>query len=410
MKQSSNHRWLFRFAVFTALATLGLIGLGGLVTSHEAGMSVPDWPNSYGYNMFLFPPSKWIGGILYEHTHRLWASMVGLLVVALMRWLGGRQCRRPLAIVGALEVLAGLVIFAVWPNEKATGGFLTGIGGLVLVAALVWVRNERSPAPLPQLGWLAFALVQVQGLLGGLRVVLFKDQIGIFHATLAQLFFVLLCAIALLLSKFWVRMENARQETRPAQHAKSNLQIFFLVTTVLILFQLILGATMRHQHAGLSIRDFPLAYGKIWPATDPASIARYNEHRIEVTDYNPITAFQVQLQMVHRLVAMLILIGVAVCAWRAWRKFSWRNAQTRVAAFWLFLILCQVALGAATILTGKAADVATAHVLVGALSLATGAMLSIIALRYPEAARQAAVLSRPETSSTQSGAFAARPT
>jgi cytochrome c oxidase assembly protein subunit 15 len=52
------------------VATFLLLGAGGLVTSHEAGMSVPDWPNSYGYNMFLFPPSKWIGGIFYEHTHR----------------------------------------------------------------------------------------------------------------------------------------------------------------------------------------------------------------------------------------------------------------------------------------------------------------------------------------------------
>src|SRR5690242_8806182 len=151
-----HDHYLHPFALFTALATLVLIGIGGLVTSHEAGMSVPDWPNSYGYNMFLFPPSKWIGGILYEHTHRLWASFVGLLIIALTRWLGGRQSRRPLAIVGTLEVLAGLAIFAIWPSEKATGGFLTGIGGLVLVAALVWFRNEAAPSPLPQLGWLAF--------------------------------------------------------------------------------------------------------------------------------------------------------------------------------------------------------------------------------------------------------------
>lgn len=65
------------FARFTALATLGLIGLGGLVTSHGAGMAVPDWPTTYGYNMFLFPVSQWVGGIFYEHTHRLWASVVG---------------------------------------------------------------------------------------------------------------------------------------------------------------------------------------------------------------------------------------------------------------------------------------------------------------------------------------------
>jgi cytochrome c oxidase assembly protein subunit 15 len=395
MNESPNHRWLHRFAVLTALATLALIGLGGLVTSHEAGLSVPDWPNSYGYNMFLFPPSKWIGGILYEHTHRLLASTVGLLVVALMRWLGGRAARRPLAIVGALEVLAGIVIFAVWPEQKATGGFLTGIGGIVLLAALVWAQNNPAKYPLPQLGWAAFVLVQVQGLLGGLRVVLFKDQIGIFHATLAQLFFVLLCTIALLTSPWWLKrfgghstfdIQYSMSKAGDGALVASKMPWVFLATTVLILFQLILGATMRHQHAGLAIRDFPLAYGKLWPATDPASVALYNEHRTEITNFNPITAFQIVLQMIHRIVAGLILCAVAFCAWRAVRRFSWQSPLAKLAVFWLGLILCQVALGAATVLSDKAADIATGHVLVGALSLATGAMISIIALRFPQRA------------------------
>src|SRR5437764_9358397 len=70
-------------ALLTAAATLLLIFMGGLVTSHQAGMSVPDWPNSYGYNMFLFPPKLWIGGILYEHTHRLMGTVVGILSIAL---------------------------------------------------------------------------------------------------------------------------------------------------------------------------------------------------------------------------------------------------------------------------------------------------------------------------------------
>jgi cytochrome c oxidase assembly protein subunit 15 len=386
MNELPNNRWLHRFAVLTALATLALIGIGGLVTSHEAGMSVPDWPNSYGYNMFLFPPSKWIGGILYEHTHRLWASMVGLTVVALTRWLGGRASRRPLAIVGALEMLSGILILVVDPALKATGGFLAGIGGIVLVAALVWSRNEAAPRPLPQLGWIALAAVQIQGLLGGLRVVMFKDEIGIFHATLAQLFFVLLCTIALLTSTWWIRIANTQHAPRNMGLSTSTVQKFFVGTTVLILFQLVLGATMRHQHAGLSIHDFPLAYGKLWPATDPASVAHYNEQRVEITDINPITAFQIELQMVHRIVAVLILCAVAFCAWQAWRKYSLRNPLAKLSAFWLGLILCQMALGAATILSGKAADVATAHVLVGALSLATGALVSIIAARFPQRA------------------------
>ncbi|HEY4415213.1 MAG TPA: COX15/CtaA family protein [Verrucomicrobiae bacterium] len=388
MTDSSYNRWLYRFAVLTALATLGLIALGGLVTSNEAGMSVPDWPNSYGYNMFLFPPSKWIGGILYEHTHRLLASTVGLLIVALTRWLGGWESRRPLAIVGAAELLTGIAIFALFPDQKATGGFLTGIGGVILLAALVWFRNKKSPAPLSAFGWLALALVQVQGLLGGLRVVLFKDQIGIFHATLAQLFFVLLCAIALLTSKWWWT-RNPQPVTRGPKLESGNpkpetLRWVFLATTVLILLQLILGATMRHQHAGLSIRDFPLAYEKLWPATDVASVAKYNEHRVEITNFNPITAFQIELQMVHRIIAVLILCAVAFCAWQAWRKFSLQSPIAKLASFWLGLILCQVALGAATVLSDKAADIATLHVLVGALSLATGAMISIIAFHFSQ--------------------------
>jgi len=383
MNQPSYNRWLHRYAVLTALATLALIAIGGLVTSHEAGMSVPDWPNSYGYNMFLFPPSKWIGGILYEHTHRLWASVVGLLIVALTRWLGGSASRRPLAIVGLIEILAGIVVFALWPSQKATGGFLTGIGGIVLLAALVWIRNEAAPRPLPQLGWAVFFIVQIQGLLGGLRVVLFKDQIGVFHGTLAQIFFMLTCLIALMTSKWWNRIvtQHATRNTQQLIPSTSGFQKAVIATTALILFQLILGATMRHQHAGLSIRDFPLAYGKLWPATDAASIAEYNAHRVESTNINPITAFQVQLQMVHRIVAMLILVAVAFCAWSAWRKRS--GAITKISLFWLGLIFCQACLGAATILTDKAADVATSHVIVGALSLATGAALSIIALRFP---------------------------
>ena len=73
---------------------------------------------------------------------------------------------------------------------------------------------------------------------------------------------------------------------------------------------------MRHQHAGLAIHDFPLAYGKLWPATDGASVERYNQQRVEITNVNPITGFQIQLQMVHRFMALLILAAVGFCAWR----------------------------------------------------------------------------------------------
>src|SRR5687768_9580835 len=83
MTPTEYNRPLHVLALLTAAATFPLIFMGGLVTSHGAGMSVPDWPNSYGYNMFTFPPSKWVGGIFYEHTHRLMGAVVGMLAIAL---------------------------------------------------------------------------------------------------------------------------------------------------------------------------------------------------------------------------------------------------------------------------------------------------------------------------------------
>jgi cytochrome c oxidase assembly protein subunit 15 len=136
---------------------------------------------------------------------------------------------------------------------------------------------------------------------------------------------------------------------------------------------------MRHQHAGLSIPDFPLAYGKVWPATDPASVELYNQKRIEVTALNPITSFQILLQMVHRSVALLILTGVAFVAWATRRNLGVKNPLSKFTVVWLALILAQAFLGGATIWSGKAADVATAHVLLGALSLASGALISLVA-------------------------------
>jgi cytochrome c oxidase assembly protein subunit 15 len=162
---------------------------------------------------------------------------------------------------------------------------------------------------------------------------------------------------------------------------------------------------MRHQHAGLAIPDFPLAYGKLWPATDPESVAHYNERRVEITAANPITAFQIELQMAHRMAAALILAAVMGCAWSASRNFTWRSPLTRLAMFWLGLIVAQAGLGAATVWSDKAADIATAHVLVGALSLATGAIWCIISFQSPESARRGPVLSGATANARNGGAL-----
>ena len=320
-KRSTQNPALKVFAVFTAISTLFLICVGGLVTSHGAGMAVPDWPTTFGYNMFAFPFSHWLftgNGVFYEHSHRLVASAVGFMTI----------------------------ILAVW----------------------IWMKEERRW--LRWLGVTALFTVCLQGLLGGLRVTLYKDELGIFHATLAQLYFLLVCAIAFFLSKTWQRLVHAR--------ATVNFHALFrpalLAASILILLQLILGASMRHQHAGLAVPDFPLAYGKIWPPTDSAFLETVNRNRHDHREFAPVTSGQIHLHMTHRITACAILLLVGACAWLS-RRGDANPAFSRLTAAWFGLILLQAFLGAYTVWSNKAADIATAHVAVGALSLVFGGLL-----------------------------------
>lgn len=315
---------LFWFAVANAVATFLLIGLGGLVTSHEAGLSVPDWPTTYGYNMFLFPVNRWIGGIFYEHSHRLLASFVGLLTT----------------------------VFAVW----------------------TWLQDRRKW--MHWLGIAAFLLVIAQGVLGGLRVRWQMDWLGVPHGAVAQTFLVLTCSLALFSSRWWHQSAAVKQISVPP-----GLRKHVLYVTILIFVQLLVAATMRHQHAGLAISDFPLAHGRIWPATNPQAVAEYNAARPPGAVGNPITAFQVNLQMTHRLIAYLIFLGVAAAAMLALKKLPRGDVLARFAFFWLGLLALQIFLGAETIWSNKAADVATLHVMVGALALLTGSLWCLVAAR-----------------------------
>jgi cytochrome c oxidase assembly protein subunit 15 len=371
--------WLNRFAVLTALAVLALIGLGGLVTSHGVGMAVPDWPNTYGYNMFFFPFSQWVGGIFYEHTHRLVASGVGLLTTILALWLYGKSARGVLRWGGFVFLALGISTWVMAPQRWRDGVVAVIVGVTALTVSNFWPRREPSPKWLRRLGLTAFFAVVLQGVLGGLRVVLFKDEIGIFHATLAQLFFALICSIALFTSRWWQETASSVPVNDLGSFSRGRRMV--IAATGLILCQLIIGATMRHQHAGLAIPDFPLAYGKIWPAMDAQSVAHHNQQRLEITAVNPITAFQIGLQLLHRAIAVLIFGAVLWSSWSMGTRLGWKHPLARLGALWAGLILVQVLLGAATIWSNKAADLATAHVVVGASSLALGSILSIVLFR-----------------------------
>lgn len=314
MAYTFGHRLLHLWAVLTAVATFVLLCSGGIVTSKGVGMAVPDWPTTFGYNMFLFPISQWVGGIFYEHSHRLIASGVGLMAVIL--------------VVAAfiLESRPWVRIFAV----------------CLLVA------------------------VVVQGLFGGMRVVLNKDHVGIVHALLAQSFFsgmVVFCVVTTrtFVERRWVDFEPSSQPRRWA-----------IALTVLLFLQLALGATMRHEHIGLAVPDFPLAYGKILPDTSPAGMAEINSARAEVGDV-PIKPSFVWIHMAHRAMAVVITFVMLAFVWNV-RACS--NAIRRMAWIGVIMVLGQVTLGVWTIWSGKAADIATAHMALGALLLAWSVLLS----------------------------------
>src|SRR5438093_2501293 len=216
---------LHRFALFTAVCTAFLIFVGGLVTSTESGLSVPDWPTTYGWNMFTFPLSKWVGGIFYEHTHRIVASFVGFLTILLTIWTFLREKR-------------------------------------------AWLR------------WLsaaALSAVILQGVLGGLTVLfLLPAPISTLHACLAQTFFCLVIAIAVFTSPQWksgLPLVRSRAES-------VSLPALCAATTAAVYVQLILGALMRHTAAGLAIPDFPLALGHIIPPFTSNKVMIHFAHRV----------------------------------------------------------------------------------------------------------------------------------
>ena len=307
--------WLNRFAWFTAFATLLLICSGGMVTSKGVGLAVPDWPTTFGYNMFLFPVSKWIGGVLFEHTHRLIASTVGFLTIILAIWL--------------------------------------------------W-RIEERPA-VKTLGLLAVAAVILQGILGGLRVTMLKDQIGIFHACLAQAFLGLIVLIAVVTTNFWRSLANVDVDRTSFRAVK----MIAIATTIAIYGQLGLGATMRHQHKDLAILDFPTANGAWIPDTTDAALAKINAWR-DARGLSDVDAFQIWLQMTHRFLAGLIGIAIIAFCVRVWRAARAIAVIRKLSILWVVLFLIQFALGAWTIWSNKAADVATTHVAVGAIMLSFG--------------------------------------
>ena len=294
---SSFSPWPHRIAVTLACATFPLLFIGGLVTSLGAGLAVPDWPTTFGYNMFLYPWSKMIGGIFYEHSHRLVASFVGLLTIAL--------------------------------------------------ALTFWTKEDRRW--LRWLGIAALGMVILQGVLGGLRVVLLQHTLAIIHACLAQAFFALTVSLALFTSPEW----RAQQPTLIDDGGR--LRRLALVTTAMVYIQIVFGALLRHTGERLDG---------------------------------------------HLLFAALVAIHVVLLALRVARHHGAETGLVRPANWLGGLLLVQLSLGTAAYLgkfttmlplRGEALVLtATTHLIIGALMLVTSLTIALRAFQYskPRQSRQ----------------------
>ncbi len=281
----SESVWPHRLAVVLACATFHLLFIGGLVTSKGAGLAVPDWPTTFGYNMFLYPWSKMVGDIFYEHSHRLAASLVGLLTIGLT--------------------------LSLWFQEQRK-----------------WLR---------WIGLVTLFFVILQGVIGGLRVVLLQQTLAIVHAGMAQAFFALTVSLALFTSAEW---SEPCEEQAPT--ARGGLWRLCAITTGLIYAQVIFGAVLRHTGERLDA---------------------------------------------HLLLAALVSLHVIFLIMRIMRFHSTQPRLARPACWLGVLLLMQLVLGLGSYLgkytilpglpLGAVVGLTTTHLVVGALMLVSSLLLAL---------------------------------
>ena len=293
-----------------AVCVFLLLVAGALVTSTESGLAVPDWPLSYGR---LMPPM--VGGILYEHGHRLIAAAVSALV------------------------------------------------GLELGAVLFFLEGKKA---VKVLAGAAFGAILLQALLGGLTVILLlPPAVSSAHAALAEIVFALTAVVALMCSKTWVDLTTGAlslplEESLSSDipHLKKAFRATALATAA-IYAQIVLGAVMRHTGAGLAIPDFPTAFGGLWPSTE--ELARRG----------------VPIHLAHRLGAAVVLALVFAAARALGRAAARSPVFAGFAAIWTGLVTIQVLLGALSIWSGKAPPLTVAHLAAGALCWVTGVLATV---------------------------------
>ncbi len=318
--------WLSRYAKLLVVLTLFLIFMGGQVKSHEAGLAVPDWPTSFGENMFTFHYNNWVGGIWHEHTHRLVASFIGLLTIIIMVWVHIADSRK-------------------------------------------WVKN---------LSKLALVAVIAQGLLGGLTVVLLLPAwVSVSHGVLAQTFLMITILLAYTLSREW----REREEAPTALEGNPVLKPTLIMSAVIYL-QLILGAIIRHTESGLALPDFPLMAGQIVPFFTQESVDWVNNWRLDYTfetgiNLEQVTLAQLWAHFIHRLGAVAVFAALFYVAKRAGAARDQYPNLWKTTIALMVLVTIQILLGILTVISHRVPLITSIHVVTGAATLGVSWWLTL---------------------------------
>ena len=269
MRQQSFHEidmyhiWLHRVAVLTAVMTFILICMGGLVTSTDSGLAVPDWPTTFGYNMFLYPLSKTVSGFLFSVDPTLQTDLdEGNLSENLRSALenneisisenavisteeeGGRwrltdiENERTYTLIKSDARLNVYVHGVLYEHTHRLIGSIVGVLTILLLVA-IWAKDDRRWLLL--LGAIALLAVIVQGVMGGLRVTHLSRALAIVHACFAQVFFGLTASLVLFTSRGWLQIWQRIEDA-----GASRLRRLSGITLVLIYVQFIFGAILRH--------------------------------------------------------------------------------------------------------------------------------------------------------------------
>jgi cytochrome c oxidase assembly protein subunit 15 len=269
----------------------------------------------------------------------------------------------------------------------------SGLIMLALVATAIYISRRLEPRRWVR--WLTLSIlaaVIVQGLMGGFRVTEVSVTLAIIHGCFAHIFFALSALAVVATSRWWISLQKfqaaasastgsaaaALAVTQPAATVRRGLVVFGGLVLLLIVTQLILGATMRHMSrqdgTGLAIPDLPWAYGRLIPPVSDQGLSQINQFRTWELHRPAITLTHLWLHFSHRVGA--IVVSLAVVGLFAWAIRTHERKLVMPAVAMLLLVFTQFTLGVLVVLWDKPADVASAHVAVGALLLLSTAVLT----------------------------------